>query len=666
MKRIILTFLASMPFFLCQAQNLLNNVDFQRLYGPYPMDWGRNLALFPHAVELLPGQGPQKQNAVRLDLSEMISYSQGGLRLVPGEQYEIGAWVRTKDFHAERSGIIIYNHGWFDEAGVIPVPADTDGEWVKVTATVICPPPNARKRSYFASSVYYSFSIYATGAAGQLDAASPFLIPLSDKAKEFSRHGVSLLDNVRLVPVSPRLEELPSKDADIDFYWPNSPDGEVRCTIYFCNGISVQKTGKLSDHRVKLHFPCLQAGPGILSAEVDRETGEGFLPAGDYAVNVLDLTPEPPIRRLNNLVSEIACRETAPGRYAFSFAEGGWMYLKTKAPEICVDGRALSGFTVDGWNEFMYRVPAGMHEITLDPAAGPPESLRKIPEIQMFAFDSKEYKEDFWKKHLLENITSPSVSSAWNPGRISRDFLLEIQRSGRSLPVNGGFHARKKYDPLQIANELRHCRGTLFGSSRQYDELDPGSPAHMVYAFAEAFWQLQDMKKPVYLWAQKGGKFFSPQWHASLISAVSNAAGGQGRILNEAYCRLWSDEKRMEEALSKYRDSVAFAKEFCPDYPKNMLMTAGAYFNPEGTILLVSNPECDPKVGMDLFYRMCAVDPVFEGLYGIGVYSIDSTDEEMVRWFGKLFRHYGIEGQKDLLSKKYGFRLRCSAACRAY
>ena len=134
MKRNLLIFLlAAVPFCLCRAQNLLNNADFQRLYDRYPMDWGKNLDGYPNAVELLPDQGPEKQNAVRLDLRELESYGQGGLRLVPGETYEIGAWVRTKDFCCSRSGIIIYNYGWFAESGAKPIPADTNGEWVKLS-----------------------------------------------------------------------------------------------------------------------------------------------------------------------------------------------------------------------------------------------------------------------------------------------------------------------------------------------------------------------------------------------------------------------------------------------------------------------------------------------------------------------------------------------------
>ena len=237
MKQILTLTLFAAVLFVCRAQNLLNNTDFRHVYGQYPMDWGTNLDGYSHAVELLQDQGPQKENAVRLDLSEMEFYGQGGLRLVPGEQYEIGAWVRTKNFQSNRSGVVIYNLGWFGEAGAKPIPADTNGEWVKLSATITCPKPDTKKPGYFYNSHIYAFCIYATQVNGLVDFASPFLIPVSEKAKEFSRRGTSLLDNVRVVPVSPRLTEIPSQNAVIEFFWPNTPEGQILCKI---KGVTVK------------------------------------------------------------------------------------------------------------------------------------------------------------------------------------------------------------------------------------------------------------------------------------------------------------------------------------------------------------------------------------------------------------------------------------------
>ena len=50
--------------------------------------------------------------------------------------------------------------------------------------------------------------------------------------------------------------------------------------------------------------------------------------------------------------------------------------------------------------------------------------------------------------------------------------------------------------------------------------------------------------------------------------------------------------------------------------------------------------------------------PEFFGLYGLMVYKSTYAEEEAVRWCGRLFRHYCIEGHTDLLSERYGFKYR--------
>ena len=50
-------------------------------------------------------------------------------------------------------------------------------------------------------------------------------------------------------------------------------------------------------------------------------------------------------------------------------------------------------------------------------------------------------------------------------------------------------------------------------------------------------------------------------------------------------------------------------------------------------------------------FNLLANDPAFLGLYGIMCYHSAYTDEEIIRWSVKLFRHYCIEGKRERLSK---------------
>jgi hypothetical protein len=66
----------------------------------------------------------------------------------------------------------------------------------------------------------------------------------------------------------------------------------------------------------------------------------------------------------------------------------------------------------------------------------------------------------------------------------------------------------------------------------------------------------------------------------------------------------------------------------------------------------------DFKVFMDLEFNAIANSPSCFGIYGIELYGAGYADEEYVRWGGKLWRHYCIEGKATLLSDEYGFTYR--------
>ena len=68
-----------------------------------------------------------------------------------------------------------------------------------------------------------------------------------------------------------------------------------------------------------------------------------------------------------------------------------------------------------------------------------------------------------------------------------------------------------------------------------------------------------------------------------------------------------------------------------------------------------SHSRVDFKVFIDRMFKIMANHPSFWRLYGVSEYASRKCDEEFVRWIGRLHRHYGIEGNTDLLSKKYGY-----------
>ena len=69
------------------AQNLLNNPDFSDVREGIPLDWKTNAVLSgEETMTLLPGGGPNGENAMRLRMKNTVVFGQGGLTLVTGEK----------------------------------------------------------------------------------------------------------------------------------------------------------------------------------------------------------------------------------------------------------------------------------------------------------------------------------------------------------------------------------------------------------------------------------------------------------------------------------------------------------------------------------------------------------------------------------------------------
>jgi hypothetical protein len=60
-------------------------------------------------------------------------------------------------------------------------------------------------------------------------------------------------------------------------------------------------------------------------------------------------------------------------------------------------------------------------------------------------------------------------------------------------------------------------------------------------------------------------------------------------------------------------------------------------------------PDVSYKALLDLEMHTIATDPAFEDLRGVGFWSGHYIDEEGMRWYGALFRHYCIEGSRERL-----------------
>jgi hypothetical protein len=121
------------------------------------------------------------------------------------------------------------------------------------------------------------------------------------------------------------------------------------------------------------------------------------------------------------------------------------------------------------------------------------------------------------------------------------------------------------------------------------------------------------------------------------------------RIGLERYIFEVSSEQKSKDVLQLFVDGITdwVAKE--PTVREQLVLTFGLFSMPPGGIN--KQPNVDYHVWMDQQMNVVANHPVMAGMAGLNWWTSLQADEETVRFVGKLYRHYAIDGKKELLTK---------------
>jgi hypothetical protein len=117
----------------------------------------------------------------------------------------------------------------------------------------------------------------------------------------------------------------------------------------------------------------------------------------------------------------------------------------------------------------------------------------------------------------------------------------------------------------------------------------------------------------------------------------------------ERYLHEMSSEKGSADALQTFVDGIADWEARAPGIKKQMVIAFGLFSMPPGGIN--KQPNVDYHVWMDQQMNVVANHPVMSGLAGLEWWTSLLADEETVRFVGKLYRHYAIEGKTNLLTR---------------
>ena len=100
------------------AQGLLHNPELAANSRGEIMHWLSDAGV----ATPLPGQGPDGRNAVKLTFAKGEVFKQPAITLVAGETYRVSAYIKTADFTFRRCGMVVWNYGWQNDAGISRCP----------------------------------------------------------------------------------------------------------------------------------------------------------------------------------------------------------------------------------------------------------------------------------------------------------------------------------------------------------------------------------------------------------------------------------------------------------------------------------------------------------------------------------------------------------------
>ena len=120
-------------------------------------------------------------------------------------------------------------------------------------------------------------------------------------------------------------------------------------------------------------------------------------------------------------------------------------------------------------------------------------------------------------------------------------------------------------------------------------------------------------------------------------------------IALERYIYERPSEKASADALQTFVDGIADWESKEPGAKQNMLLSFGLFNAPPGGINKL--PNVDFHVWMDQQMNVVANHPVLAGIAGLNWWTSTQADEDSVRFVGKLYRHYAIEGKTEMLTR---------------
>ena len=265
------------------------------------------------------------------------------------------------------------------------------------------------------------------------------------------------------------------------------------------------------------------------------------------------------------------------------------------------------------------------------------------------------YNWNYLRNNILEPFTTMTLGSAHAPE--IDEWRAEGRRILRNCNVTNPFDEPKRGVPFwhtlgQTAeidgigpDEFIVPAGRKDPKDAALGYTRPGNGFSADHLAAIKDWNQKYPEKSFYAWVgipwNGDCTAITPLYEATVSSPY-------GAILWESYLSGKDAEKGIQ---SRYLDRAAAFKSASGGSLKNYIMAPATYE------YMDNNGAIDFKVFLDQQFHTVATNPVFADVRGYGMWVAYYTEPELLEWYSKLVQHYGVDGERTMLSSKYGYKL---------
>jgi hypothetical protein len=390
-------------------------------------------------------------------------------------------------------------------------------------------------------------------------------------------------------------------------------------------------------------------------------------------------------RKLNNLVSEllvVSSISKSSQSLNFTRSSDGWVFVsatgqgkgtvrilldRERDPLIVQDG--------DGQGEAMRQLARGEHTLRVEcmgESSIDKLTLKAIPELihSGLGFNPEIKSYGVYDMTFLRADVLPNVSTLIVPSGIQlpESVIADWHRQGKRFVAEAGINSQNKtaeehakywssfYERAPfldgiIINEFIVNRPVVEWAeltAERRARMDREREQYKVYGEALKKMRADDRYKMLYAYVGGSGKKLNQEIIGTNFIRTILDCGY--RVALERYLHEMSSEQGSKDALRTFIEGIADWEAKEPGVMKQMVIAFGLFSMPPGGIN--KQPNVDYHVWMDQQMNVVATHPTLSSIAGLEWWTSLLADEETVRFVGKLYRHYAIEGKTNRLTQE--------------